>query len=121
MDLQRKYGIEEKWLMLCHPQLRTKCIPVLIVKKEFKTSQALSMHKHWCNNLHHRTSPGRPPIDFERKNDTRSENFSMIAKSVVTKLIVDVEANEHQNLPDKRFSYAIKKKVEVLNDLNDGM
>ena len=31
-------------------------------KKEFKTSQALSMHKHCCKNLHHRTSPERPPI-----------------------------------------------------------
>ena len=96
-----------------------------ICEKNLKTSQALAMHTAWCKS--------KAETNFVSNNNTRiafnqtinaikrEKNDEKIVKSVIEKFVVDVEASEFAQFPDKRKSYTLKEKVDALIDLNDGM
>ena len=93
--------------------------------KNLKTSQALAMHTAWCKSKAETNlvSNNNTKIAFNQTiNGIKKEkNDEKIVKSVIEKLVVDVEASELAQIPDKRKSYTLKEKVDALNDLNDGM
>ena len=83
------------------------------------------MHTAWCKskvetNL---VSNSNTRIAFNQTVNAinKEKNDEKIIKSVIEKLVVDVEASELAQIPDKRKSYTLKEKVDALNDLNDGM
>ena len=97
----------------------------IVCKKTLKTSQALSMHEFWCKNkLSDKVEYEKDPksIRLNQMNDGKKyDNIEKTVKSVLEKLVTDVEVKELPKVADKRKSYTLKEKVDALNDLNDGM
>ena len=83
------------------------------------------MHTAWCKSKAETNlvTNNNTRIAFNQTiNATKKEkNDEKIVKSVIEKLVVDVEASELAQIPDKRKSYTLKENVDALNDLNDGM
>ena len=96
-----------------------------ICGKNLKTSQPLGMQTTWCKSKAETNlvSNNNTRIAFNQTiNEIKKEkNDEKIVKSVIEKPVVDVEASELAQIPDKRKSYTLKEKVDALNDLNDGM
>ena len=88
-------------------------------------SQALAMHTAWCKSKAETNlvSNNSTRIAFNQTINAikKEKNDEKIVKSVIEKLVVDVEASELAQIPDKRKSYTLKEKVDALKDLNDGM
>lgn len=97
----------------------------IVCKKTLKTSQALSMHEFWCKNkLSDQGEHDKEPTSMrlDQMNDGKKyDDIEKTVKSVLEKLVTDVEVNELPKVADKRKSYTLKEKVDALNDLNDGM
>ena len=83
------------------------------------------MHTAWCKSKAETNlvSNSNTRIAFNQTINAikKEKNDEKIVKSVIEKLVVDVEASELAQIPDKRKSYTLKEKVDALNDLNDGM
>lgn len=99
----------------------------MVCAKTLKTSQALSMHEFWCKqkssdaNLdQHKDSPSAGLHQMINGNNN-NKDVEKTVKSVLDKLVADVEAADLPKIPDKRKSHTLDEKVNALNDLNDGM
>nr|XP_047139036.1 uncharacterized protein LOC124814961 [Hydra vulgaris] len=86
------------------------------------------MHEFWCKNKLSHTDiaqtdkdPKSMSLDQIIDGENKYNNIEKTVKSVLEKLVTDVEANELPKIADKRKSYTLKVKVDALNDLNDGM
>ena len=86
------------------------------------------MHEFWCKNKLSHTDiaqtdkdPKSMSLDQMIDGKNKYDNIEKTVKSVLEKLVTDVEANELPKIADKRKSYSLKEKVDALNDLNDGM
>ena len=100
----------------------------IVCKKSLKTSQALSMHEFWCKNKLSHTDiaqtdkdPKSMSLDQIIDGKNKYDNLEKTVKSVLEKLVTDVEVNELPKIVDKRKSYTLKEKVDALNDLINGM
>ena len=96
-----------------------------ICGKKLKTPQALAMHTAWCKSKTETNllSNNNTRIAFNQTINAikKEKNDEKIVKSVIEKLIVDVEASELAQILNKRKSCTLKEKVDALNDQNDGM
>ena len=121
---QTNYGFAKK---IMHPGELVNVVPgndsnktnfaCGICGKNLKTSQPLEMHTTWCKskvetNL---VSNNNTRIAFNQTINAikKEKNDEKIVQSVIEKLVVDVEASELAQIPDKRKSYALKEKTDA--------